>query len=190
MNFDKFWDLVKKHNWLLSVIARDYLQGLWEDGRVKSLSGLTCFFDREAVTKTIRYVAFRPWNTLDYQSFPELKTHVTEETKIYPQIFQEMRVRYELYYHLEGTEPFSDRLCVNAEHGMSIGEVIDSLSIRVKKAVRDTGFGGKVQVVVKVTARAVEHPGSMLHFAKETLSDKFQETHDDSYDIYLYESDL
>jgi hypothetical protein len=79
MNFSKFWRLVEKHNWLLTVVYRGFLEDCIKDSEVQldgsikiatSLVTIGGWFTFKRIEDGISYIAFRPMQSLDLESEP------------------------------------------------------------------------------------------------------------------------
>ena len=141
MDFMKFWQLVEKYPWLPRILVA--FNDMLKDPDI-SYEVVEHFLTPRAVTKGIKYIAFRPWEKLD-SSLTSTGSYVELETNNQCESF-EGEVYFVCYWHKTEGRPFSLEISNFTKDDVSIGQLIEEVSSQ----------GGIIDVVVRVIATEFE----------------------------------
>lgn len=150
MDYQEFWVLVEKHQWLPRIL-NNFFRAL-KDSQTDPYV-IADFLSLSALKNNVDYIVFHPWESLDLESRPEKDTAEREMDKIHIEGYR--GVSYYCYWHLQNENGFARDLCSQAGSEQHINDVAGDITVAdLIKVV--TEKGGIVDAIVKFSQLEVE----------------------------------
>lgn len=192
MKLHKFLELVENEPWVVWVVANEWLIDSGKLGGPQIINGWTfspdslgCMF-REIVFRVglIKYIAFRPADTLDWQQTFELRS--IEQVGDRFQAETTKKVQYDIYWHRGGEERFTHCFKINERDNtaVTIQAAVDGL-----RATEGKEF--YLDVIVRITTKiSIVAPPPAPHAQRMSIGAIMKAARADglryldSYDVY------